>query len=104
MGKGFQGRTPLGGAVIDGHLNVVKYLISQPNVDIDSQENDGSTPLILAAYFNHLKVARFLFENGADTSIKDNDGQTALTLDFRLCYIFKSIVVSYQRNKEFIHA
>ena len=76
--KGFKGRTPLGGAVIDGHLNVVKYLISQPNVDIDSQENDGSTPLILAAYFNHLNVVRFLFKNGADTSIKDIDGQTAL--------------------------
>merc|ERR1712038_1131234 len=86
--KGFQGRTPLGGAVIDGHLNVVKYLISQHNVNIDSQENDGSTPLILAAYFNRPKVARFLFEKGANNSIKDNDGQTAL---------------DYARSKKFVN-
>jgi len=78
--KGSDGRTPLGGAAWNGHLNVVNYLLSQPSVDIDSQENDGSTPLILAAYGNHEKVVQILLQKGADKSIKNTYGETALDL------------------------
>ena len=76
--KGYIGRTPLGGAALNGHLNLVRYLISQPNVNIDSQQNGGWTPLMLATYNNQEKVVQILLQKGADKSIKDNFGKTAL--------------------------
>jgi len=76
--KGYNGITPLGAAASNGHLDVVKYLISQPNVDIDSKENNGFTPLMFATYENQEKVVQILLQMGADKSIKDNFGKTAL--------------------------
>ena len=76
--KGYNGNMPLGVAAFQGHLNVVKYLMSQPNVDIDSKDNNGWTPLILASYGNHGKVVQILLQKGADKSIKNNYGKTAL--------------------------
>ena len=33
-----------------------------------------------ASYNGHLKIVKFLIENGADINIKNNDGKTALDL------------------------
>ena len=75
--RGYNGRTPLGAAALKGHLNVVKFLISQPNVNINGR-NIGWTPLIFATYGNHEKIVQSLLQKGADTSIKDYFGKTAL--------------------------
>lgn len=50
--------------IADGHLN--------------AKDGRGSTPLIIAAYYNHSKAVDFLLKAGADTELKDNLGQTAL--------------------------
>jgi len=76
--EGYVRRTPLGAAALNGLLNVVNYLISQPNVDVDSQENNGFTPLMLATYKNQEKVVQILLQKGAEKSIKDTFGKTAL--------------------------
>jgi hypothetical protein len=45
---------------------------------VDAQDKDGSTPLILAAEGLHHNCVLMLFRKGADVTIKDNDGRTAL--------------------------
>ena len=75
---GHQNRTPLGCAAMSGHLNVVKELIQNWKVDVDNQTSLGSTPLNLASEYNHPDVIEFLLRNGADPSIKDNEGRVAL--------------------------
>merc|ERR1711902_339603 len=66
--KGWEGRTPLVAAARLGHLDIAEYLTSLQKVNINSQENDGSTALIWAAYNNHPKVVQFLLQKGADFS------------------------------------
>ncbi|MCF6402879.1 ankyrin repeat domain-containing protein [Chitinophaga filiformis] len=45
---------------------------------LNARDNRGSTPLIIAAYYNHSKAVDFLLKAGAKTELKDNLGHTAL--------------------------
>lgn len=45
---------------------------------LNARDGRGSTPLIIAAYYNHSKAVDFLLRAGADTELKDTLGHTAL--------------------------
>lgn len=45
---------------------------------IDQTDQRGSTPLILATYYNNIAAVEVLLKAGADTEIKDSMGNTAL--------------------------
>ena len=72
--EGHQNRTPLGYAAIFGHLKVVEDLIQNWGVNFYHQNENGDTPMILAARYNRIPVFKFLLQNNYDASIKDNDG------------------------------
>ena len=44
------------------------------------QNDDGSTALINAAYYNHPNTLKLLLDHGADHTLQDQDGDTALTV------------------------
>jgi ankyrin repeat protein len=46
--------------------------------DINATDNRGSTPLILAAYYNNADAVQVLLEAGANTDLQDGMGNTAL--------------------------
>lgn len=65
-------------AVISGNIEAVKQHI-EAGTDINQKEAmSGSTPLISAATFNKLEIAKALIDAKADLSIKNNDGSTVL--------------------------
>jgi ankyrin repeat protein len=65
-------------AVAYQDLDKVKNLI-EAGVDINYQEESaGATALIMSAMYNFGDIARYLIEKGADISIKNNTGHTAL--------------------------
>ena len=65
-------------AVAYQDLDKVKNLV-EAGVDMNYQEESaGATALIMSAMYNFGNIARYLIEKGADISIKNNTGHTAL--------------------------
>jgi len=62
-----------------GHVDVVRYLLDETEVDIDHVNRLGWTALLEAIVLadgdaDHQAVVRLLIEHGADLDIADNDG------------------------------
>jgi ankyrin repeat protein len=49
-------------------------------VNIDAQDNEGNTPLHVAATNGHGRIVRLLMDHGADSSIINRQGFTASDL------------------------
>ncbi|XP_046332160.2 ankyrin-1-like [Haliotis rufescens] len=61
-----------------GHLGMVKHVLSQCRVDINSRARSGSTPLMKAAYYGHIHVFDYLVCMGANISLVDAYGNNIL--------------------------
>lgn len=92
------GRTPLHYAVYRwfngngaGGINAVKSpgsgseelvnLILDRGANIDAQDNDGNTPLMIAVISQQPDMVQLLINRGAATNIQNNKGKTALELE-----------------------
>jgi ankyrin repeat protein len=52
-----------------------------PDTDVNKKTSDGNTPLMFAAMFGNYDVAKYLLEEQkADVAIRNNAGETALSL------------------------
>ena len=70
--------TPLHEAVRYSNVDVVKYLVSKKS-DVNAKNEDGETPLHLAAKFNfESKIAQFLVSKKADVNAEERWGKTPL--------------------------
>jgi hypothetical protein len=67
----------LGLAAHHGHAKLVQALIAQ-HVPLNDRADWGWTPLMRAAMTGHLDALNLLLSAGADKSLKDEDGLTAL--------------------------
>jgi ankyrin repeat protein len=64
---------PIHWAASDGKISSIRFFLEN-NQDINVQDANGCTPLIVAAQHNHINCVVFLIENGADISISDSNG------------------------------
>lgn len=74
------GCTALHWAAHGGHTECVRILLSVPGVQIDVVNKLGDTPLHESAWKGHGDIVRMLLAAGADKSVKNKDGKTALEL------------------------
>ncbi|TVY73511.1 E3 ubiquitin-protein ligase RSP5 [Lachnellula suecica] len=65
------GRTPLYLATLEGHTELVKFLLGLKPV-VDSVDSFGDTPLLQAIHCGYLRIAKLLLSSGASTK-KRND-------------------------------
>lgn len=72
-------RLPIHAATEDGHTETVHLLIIN-GADIDAREEDGWSPLAIAANQNHIGVVNLLLEHNANVNAEGEDGVTALWL------------------------
>lgn len=78
-----------------GHIENVKILLGEEQMAVDFQNNFGYTALIEAVALNdgsetYQEITRLLIAGGADKSIRDNSGRTAL--DYAKERNFKQII------------
>jgi ankyrin repeat protein len=73
-------RTALMVAALEGHVEVVQWLLHhEPVALLDARDDLGCTALILAVQSSNIEVALALLGAGANVAIASNDGTTALT-------------------------
>jgi Zn-dependent protease with chaperone function len=65
-----------------GDTEAVKKLIDD-GADVNAKDEDGKTPLMLAAEMGHRDIVKILLTEGAEVNAKDKDGFTALTLSIQ---------------------
>lgn len=66
-------------AATNGHDDLVKFLLLHA-ARVDQQAPNGTTPLMMAAYFGHSTTVRLLLEAGADPTLRNRLGYTAMEL------------------------
>ncbi|MDJ0596981.1 MAG: ankyrin repeat domain-containing protein [Pleurocapsa sp. MO_226.B13] len=75
------GAVPLHKAVYNGHVDITKMLVKQPNIDIDFQgATNGYTPLHDAIWHGFTDCAQVLIEAEARLDLKGHDGKTPLDI------------------------
>lgn len=100
-------------AAKDGHLFEINQALSQ-GAEVDAQDANGNTPLMVAIIFGHYDIAKALLEWGADANAQNDAYDTALTLlaqhgadnDFAAEQMVRLLVLQgdanpYQGNRNF---
>lgn len=70
------GNQPLHIAAQNGHLELVKFLVSQ-KADVNGQNGTGATPLHMSVGYDYYDCTRELLRAGADVSVKNEAEHTA---------------------------
>jgi ankyrin repeat protein len=76
------GWAPLHYAATGGHLKVMELLLEE-HAFIDAQSPNGTTPLMMAAYYGTPAAVKLLLEAGADTQMKNELGLSAVDFAHR---------------------
>jgi ankyrin repeat protein len=84
-------RTPLHTAItnisrVDAVLTETMSFLLKHGADVNSRDDDLSTPLHLAALSDEFEAAQFLLEHGADIDARNSEGKTPLHLLFETKY------------------
>ncbi|MGA3114437.1 MAG: ankyrin repeat domain-containing protein [Syntrophobacteraceae bacterium] len=67
----------LQGNVKDRNITELEENIKR-GMDIDGKDRNGFAPLMVAAYYNHSEIVKYLCEKGANINTQDKDGRTAV--------------------------
>jgi ankyrin repeat protein len=78
---GSNGATPLHRAAsFTRDADVLDMLVNVCGLDLDAQDNHGTTCVVVAACDRNVDALRWLIEAGADVNVADNYGLTGLNL------------------------
>ncbi|XP_029418418.1 histone-lysine N-methyltransferase EHMT1 isoform X6 [Nannospalax galili] len=73
-----EGSTCLHLAAKKGHYDVVQYLLSNGQMDVNCQDDGGWTPMIWATEYKHVELVKLLLSRGSDINIRDNEENICL--------------------------
>jgi hypothetical protein len=65
-----RGQTPLHIAAQQGHVGIVRLLLSSKHIDVNAQDRCRATPLYLASENGHVMVVKLLVEHNAQLDIR----------------------------------
>jgi len=76
--KDSKGNTSLHSAAQNGHLEVVKYLINNTDIDIECYNQANNTPLHVAAWNDRKHVVKYLINQGVNLNPKSYNGSVPM--------------------------
>lgn len=76
------GWTPLHYAATGGHVPVIEFLLEE-SAYIDAESPNGTTPLMMAAMYGSPESVKVLIQAGADLTLKNQQGMSALDFAVR---------------------
>ncbi|XP_069775679.1 histone-lysine N-methyltransferase EHMT2-like isoform X3 [Narcine bancroftii] len=65
-------------AAKNGNVQMVQFLLATGQVDLNTQDSGGWTPVIWAAEHKHIEIIRLLLDRGASVALKDNEENICL--------------------------
>ena len=65
-------QTPLMAACMHGEVDIVEYLLSKPNIDVNAKDENGDTALHYAAFEHQIAILDMLVHSGAK-NLRNND-------------------------------
>jgi ankyrin repeat protein len=65
-------------AANENKIDIVQFLLSHPEIEIDATSTIGRTPLHLASIRGHMNIVRTLVTKGANKNAKDFDESSPL--------------------------
>ncbi len=68
---------PIHWAASDGKINSIRFLLDHRQ-DINAQDANGCTPIVIATQYNQIPAVIYLAKNGADLTLRDSSGDTPL--------------------------
>ncbi|MRD49763.1 hypothetical protein GHT07_21045 [Caenimonas koreensis DSM 17982] len=71
------GWTPLHYAATSGHVPLIDLMLEH-HAYIDAESPNGTTPLMMAAQYGSTEAVKFLLDAGADPTVKNQLGMTAV--------------------------
>ena len=74
------GYTPLTSACANGHTSITRLLLDRDCSNVNAVDDDGVTALHKACWEGSTECVKELLAHGADTSIKNKDGETPLDI------------------------
>lgn len=77
------GWTPLHYAATGGHVAIIDLLLEH-HAYIDAESPNGTTPLMMAAQYGSIEAVKVLLEAGADPSLKNQLGLSAIDFAHRV--------------------
>ena len=86
-------------SIIYNKLAVLSFLARQKNIDINAQNSNGATALMLVSQSASVAMVNILLEAGADVQIADKNGNTAL---HHLALYYSQIENKVSTQNEFI--
>ena len=72
--------TSLASSIYNDHDSLSKVIVSKTGINLNSQGVTGNTALMFAALWGATNNAQYLLESGADVTLKNNKGETALSI------------------------
>lgn len=67
-------------SIFSGNANIAELLLTKTTLPVDFQGRTGNTALMFAAQWGQLASADYLLKSGADVSVVNAQGDTALSL------------------------
>lgn len=70
-------------AIRNNNLTVFNTNLKQNKIVVNKKNTKGFTPLILASYYNRIKMAKILLENQADINVISNMGTALMAATYK---------------------